>query len=1125
MNSVTVNCKACEHSGLPILFLFHGVVATDPDFSPVSTPELGPADLGGTGPSLSIGSGLIAEKPVFKSHADSIAALGLPPIKHARYALRSLRPGTFLYVYHHSPSAALKADAQKYNQGKAKDDPTCVDPHWEVFRMLRGGALVPMGDPRFTMPVDFACTRAGHGLTTLTYRLRDAHEETKLSVGVSANFWDAKLRRNNLAHLQEIDVSAVLAGPALPKGGVRPADGHWFDTHVLDFALERLQHGGFDATSATAPRKGAGAAMHKRLQELCAHHPKTKDKGFVMALSDAIGTAEALSDLSAAVQKQAAAYSMGQHHPLCAAEAIDHLNQQVLAQYEREVKRTQPLTHQELRGPNGATRISADAQALLPPEAEWKEWAVAGVMTEAAYQSGKASPSVSGVPADSRFLRLHYDESVRRVPIKRGIVIAPTHELAKLQAHEGTRKMRRVHDGKAVEEFKRQYDAKLKEYARRIDLYNTDRSVLLRTDALRLAFARHYNSDETNKPGSWHSPGLVYMQEACAVLVGNGSITPGMEPFARECLLSPIEGPSGWALRALAFNAKPLFEPLKGVLQHQKDWYLDEDGKLDKTYDTLKGLLTDDVSKGFRARVSWANKAGMGLYYGVSGFVVGASVHLAVKAMQAQAGANGIPTDRVAALEAALKKLETAEARLAQNIEQWCAAMESRLRVAVERKPPDVTRVYKARITKGHFLDLVTGINHQSSAPGPDKSTTNVAARELAALPAGSAVLSEEMDVYFRSTHNTIQEAGSLAALNTAASRVWVKPPNGAGGAAVQVTSESLASMFRAAHRFDGAKATLLSLTGQTAPKIGTAVVQTTAAAVKRAAPVLSATVGDLAARFGLFGALLQYRLLQKNEKALEQLNERMASAGQRLTAEQRAVLEDKISAARLGVLDNWAGIVGGVAEVGAVAASSAKLIGGAVGFTIGAAVAGAVGNFANAGVNLQKAAGKYQDRQAGWFFAYFGVSVLYGLGGGALGMSAREVFRTYTTRRVLLEASLRGALAAEQVALNAAGRMAARRVLFLSFTGWGLVLTLAAFAVEGIVVYMDRTPLEAWLENSYFGNKPKFRGSSGKENKAENWAMELKALEAAVQKALDELASENDVAEAVPTPHMAAAL
>jgi hypothetical protein len=57
-------------------------------------------------------------------------------------------------------------------------------------------------------------------------------------------------------------------------------------------------------------------------------------------------------------------------------------------------------------------------------------------------------------------------------------------------------------------------------------------------------------------------------------------------------------------------------------------------------------------------------------------------------------------------------------------------------------------------------------------------------------------------------------------------------------------------------------------------------------------------------------------------------------------------------------------------------------------------------------------------------------------------------------------------------------------------------VFTLAAFIVEGIIIYHDIKPLERWVENSYFGNSPKYK----------NWEEEAKALKQAYKDSMAEM-------------------
>jgi hypothetical protein len=180
--------------------------------------------------------------------------------------------------------------------------------------------------------------------------------------------------------------------------------------------------------------------------------------------------------------------------------------------------------------------------------------------------------------------------------------------------------------------------------------------------------------------------------------------------------------------------------------------------------------------------------------------------------------------------------------------------------------------------------------------------------------------------------------------------------------------------------------------------------------------------------------------------------------------------------------------------------------------------------NFANAGQNYLKAKGKWEAGEKGLATGYGAAFTLYLAGGASfsaasieIGVAAAGYAKIGATKiksKVLLKASLRGATElAQRQALAATGRLVATRVLgLLSFTGWGLVFTVLAVGIEGLVIYMDRTPLEEWIEGSYFGIAPRYRGGPGRrDNKPDNWAPEEAALIAAVKKANEDLMTDGD--------------
>jgi len=661
-------CKVCERSGLPIVFLFNGAVAHEPGFAPEGATAL-------------------------SSDLASIGRFELPGLKHAKYTLRSLRPYSFLHIYHESPPKVLKQRATRINAQRARQGlPADADAgHWEVFRILPGGALAPETDPGFDKPEPFACTLQGgtHILTAMTYRLPDAHEASTIWAAVSANLWDDKLRKQNKANAQvmeAISIPMALSGGAWPTL-MRP-DAAWLQSHVADFALPALAHGGVPATSPLANVHDQARALLDRMHVLSAQHDKTIDKGFFYVLPDAAGTAEALADLSFAKFKQGLTYQETQAHPLSAVNRIQQLKDAWL-QAETAATQTEqqsrPLKTGDLLDSRGRPVLSASDTDIATRCAQSSAWINLGDMT---YQQFMNERDVyQTVPGSARFLPYAYD-----IP-RGGLVIAPVIDVAATRAENDTRKMDRLYDQKAMQNFLAKHESRMHTYARQVQQHDDDRAALLRTDAVARQFALHYNHAAPNKRGDQHLPGLVYMAECSKILIGSGSCSDQLLEVMKQLLEPSLTEEQGWALRGMVANQQALFAPAQGILDAANNWFLNGDGKLDKSYDTLKTLLTDDWSEGyFKARFGWLSGAGIGLSFGLQGFLAGASMSLAAKAMQpaaerGMAAAKSLGSEAAAAaigkaaqwqaasaqqLQSAIDALESAEARLSQRILVWC---------------------------------------------------------------------------------------------------------------------------------------------------------------------------------------------------------------------------------------------------------------------------------------------------------------------------------------------------------------------------------------------------------------------------------------------------------------------
>ena len=68
------------------------------------------------------------------------------------------------------------------------------------------------------------------------------------------------------------------------------------------------------------------------------------------------------------------------------------------------------------------------------------------------------------------------------------------------------------------------------------------------------------------------------------------------------------------------------------------------------------------------------------------------------------------------------------------------------------------------------------------------------------------------------------------------------------------------------------------------------------------------------------------------------------------------------------------------------------------------------------------------------------------------------------------------------------------------------------AYSAEFMLVYMDRTPLEEWVEQSYFGNKPKYRNM--RFDDPDQWNQEEAAFVRALHKAQTEALTWDKVQE-----------
>jgi len=1059
MSTTPKSCNVCRHSGLAIFFLRWGAVALDGKSLTDALAALGyasPEQAGIRHDDVDIAP-FGAE--LLKSDADFAAAVGQPALNYSRYVLRALRQG-YLHVYHEK--------APEWRRSELSDagikDPEAA--HWEIFRVKPSGALIPKGDSSYSSSKDFHCDDPEHIFTVMAYRLPQAHESGKIWIAFSANEWSETLcasNKMNPAAMECIDIPTVLQG-TLPAQA-RTVNADWIDQHVAEFAigLDRFQHGTIEPTNPLKSHWRDGARLARRFAMLDGHDAKTKGKSFVYALRDSVGLATDLADISAALARRGGEYLDFNEWGISTVTRLNLLRRQTLDAQAAQA----PLEHKpmsSLQTDSQGRPVNAIGQPLfmdhqlkpIPPVADRGQWGACGTMRIESFETGKRNKSL---PESARFFQLRGDPSM-------GWVFAPMADLADLGTYKGTAKIRRLHDQKAVNQFVAMVDKRMAIYAKLVDQYDSDRSTCLQQEAICHYFDKHFDS----KDGRGEPP-RTYMREANGALVSWGGIGPSTETLLKQLLGADPSGLTGWALRSMVANQLGLYSHLAEFWQYSLDWPTNPDKKLDKSYDTLKFLLFEGEKVTHKlghlsARHPWVNGPGIGLSFGIMGFLAGAATHLLSKAIaDAAPGFARNAQEAAARLDSFIDKTTgkvksaavAAELASTNKINAWCHNLAALLQGYLDKKPPARPVYVKVSLP----LDRATAMMFDMSKSGPKfADMTHQILEEWNRVPA--AVRNQEVAVTFLTTDQAIGEVRSAKELANGAASVHINVTTSAAALPViELTEAQLGQLYREAHAFDGLKAGFVNVFDKALPQVAGKMAQAASVAVKvPTSAVRGATRWQ--GQFAFFGGWLQWRALQDNEEKIAMLSERLLKMPN-LTLAQREAINDEILLAQLGMQDNKAGIAGGFAELVSVGAAALKLDGTkALAGTVGA-FAGAAGAFANAVQNWNKAEGKLKEGDVLFANRYFGVAFIYGGASVVLVVNGVATIANWLIKRGALRVGAELFLTSVEFCAEALGPIA-----------WGV--TIIAFTAEGIVSWYDRTKMEAWVENCKFGKKPSFK-------------------------------------------------
>ncbi len=1045
------NCDVCRHTGLALFFLRWSAVALNSEIAP-------------------FGSSAIL------TDADLAAAMKLPPIKHSRYVLRQLRPG-YLHVYHET--APLWLAAAK----KLKKDPEAK--HWEVYRVTPSGALISDTDGSFITKDDFDCkTDPTHIFTALVYRLREAHKSGKIWVAFSANLWNTKLRAQNKMDPETmdcIDVPALLKGKK-PINSVAP-DAAWIDSHVAEFATGYFGHASLDPSFPFKPHYHEGATLQKRFAELDSVDSETKGKSLIYLLRDPAGITTDLGDVSRARHKKGLQEAESEHWKLGTAARLKLLRDQ--AQLNQTLKAPKPgelmsalPTDAQGRPLDTARRPLFDARQRfpLPPVDQRSAWVSCGAMDIMSYTD---NVRMKVLPETAR-LFLFADGS------NNGLAFAPAEDLAEKRVDESMAKMNRLHQRPKLKKFIDDFSTAMEKQATLLDDHDADRNVWLCHVSLKKCFARHYDPEENQYDAS-----IAYMRDASGVLISWGGVSVSMEETMRGLLNASPMDDSGWALKALVGNQKGLYSQQAEFFQHANDWLYGMDNKLDKSYDSLAFALFDsDDNFRFSPRFAWLKSAGIGLSTGLGGFLGGAATHLLARAIGKAAPEDA--RNAVQALEMHEKFIDkttgkvkdatvAAELKLEARVHAWCHQQSLLLDGYVSRKPP--ARPVYARMTL--TVEQAAQVLLDSRGRGQKfTEMTREMLMEWRKMPAAAQGQTVQLD--FLTTDQALQEARTLNKAQEAATEVKIALSTTLTNTpVVQITAERLGELYRQMHRYDGLKKALVSFLDKTAPQMAGKLTSALSQTAKVPTAALRGTT-EWKGMFSLGGAVLQARMWSANAAKLENLEDKLLKL-RNLTPEQQTAITDEMFLIKLGMTDNAAGVIGGVAELAGVGGKALELGGTEALMGTVSAFAGAAGAAANAWTNWRKAEGKSREGDDLFAQRYYEVMFAYGIAGGALALNGFAVITEWLAKRAAARAGVK----------FAAGRLLTFGLRGLPYVGWGV--TIVAFVGEGIVVWYDRTKMEAWVENCAFGNKPTYKNADDEE------AAFVKATEDVQEQALRE--------------------
>lgn len=603
-------CDTCNKSVLSLLLLRPSPISKQDQLAPVGAKAVKSAD--------ELVDGLVPSRKLTES----------------RYVLRMLRQG-YVYVYIPSPPPGSRK--------------------WLTFRVQENGDLIAQENPLFAqLNQKDACPTPGHNAAGMKLLpIPQAHKVGSIWLAFSANLWNDKLKAQNAANpkvMQQVNLLSCGRHTFTPT-----VDS--LKSQVLECALPQFRAGNVkDQDFPFNSQHGEVDSLVANLQRAAACHPRTKGMELAVVLADPVGIAAELNALRLRRQELAEQYLLKEENrqPIEVNKVLDLLEGNVIADADdRAMESIAPLrlksAYEKMQSTPGAMPSGTTWRPIDPIDRKKLQdkadnpWLWALPMVAAPLKSNLASPDLG---------RIIYPDFDARAQI--------------WASKEATRIWSKMH--KYYDEDKRK--AWKNDLAKRMNSLfllplkreEADWVGALGDPSLTNYFCYHFDELEANAWKDWRKNGMcsgsVYVSEVVLGFTPE-PVSDAAISFFEAHLDRQLSDTNAILLRAVLANQMSL-APILESSAIQSD-----DGKRDKTFDFMKGLIgeakglaTHDGSKplgkGSTVRFAWLTDATLGFSFGLVGTLSAVAIRSVATAIDASKTSKApIPADVLSRLSKA----------------------------------------------------------------------------------------------------------------------------------------------------------------------------------------------------------------------------------------------------------------------------------------------------------------------------------------------------------------------------------------------------------------------------------------------------------------------------------------